>query len=362
MSGNPGNIAKAASPADPLTDPKLKGPGLRRLFQELLGKRRLLDVAQIEVSSACPGQCAYCPHSTMKDVWKTRHMAPATFAALWPLLLETRRVHLQGWGEPFLNPRFLDMVALARRADCLVSTTSCGLFMTEEFAAGLVASGLDIVAFSLTGATRHSNNAARRGVDFDRVLESVRSLQKVRQEKMGVHLEVHFAYLMLAGAVDEVRLLPELMDELNVHAAVVSTLDYIPESGWEQEAFAPHETEKIAAARTQLALAAARAKDLGRNIYYSLPAQQPRPFCLENPARSIYVDAEGNLAPCIYVNLPTTAPDPMRRVFGNALDENPLSLWQGKDFSDFCAALASGDPQAPCRNCPKRYAVGNRNE
>lgn len=54
---------------------------------------------------------------------------------------------------------------------------------------------------------------------------------------MGVHLELHFAYLMLASQMEAVEGLPDLMDELDVHAAVISTLDYIAAPGLEAEAF-----------------------------------------------------------------------------------------------------------------------------
>lgn len=346
---------------DPFSGAGLRGPGLLRTLKEsFLGESRPLDVAQIEVTSFCPGGCAYCPHTTMRGQWKVRHISGECFTALWPLLLGTRRVHLQGWGEPLLHPRFFDMVALARRADCLVSTTTCGLKMDADIAAAMVDCGLDIIAFSLTGARRESNNAARSGVDFDRVLASIETLQKVRREKMGVHLELHFAYLMLAGHEEEVLELPGLMRELGMHAAVVSTLDYLPSPEWSGAAFLPHEESKIAFARQVLDEASAKAASLGLSLYYSLPRPEPMASCLENPARSVYVDAEGNLSPCIYVNLPTTVDDPLRRVFGNCLRGNALDIWRNEAFTAFRESLARKEPDAPCVNCPKRFAVGNR--
>ncbi len=346
---------------DPLTDPAFKGPGIWRTLRETFGsQRRRLDVAQIEVTSFCGGGCVYCPHTTMRDHWKARHMPAETFARLWPLLLETGRVHLQGWGEPLLHPRFLDFVRFARRADCSVSTTTCGLVMNEALAEGIVASGIDIIAFSLTGVTEASNNAARKGVPLERLLSSIRLLQEVRRNKMGVHLEVHLAYLMLAGAMDEVLLLPELMQELGVHAAVVSTLDYVPSPEWHAEAFAPDESEKIAAARALLHKAAQEASARGLGLYYSLPLERPRPTCLEHPERSVYVDADGALAPCIYVNLPHALHDPMRRVFGSCREEDPLAVWRNPAFAAFREALASCEPDTPCLRCPKRFAAGNR--
>ncbi len=102
-----------------------------------------------------------------KAVWQSRLVEDQTFAALWPLMRQCVRVHLQGWGEPFLHPRFLDFVRVALRAGCAVSTT-CGLRMDEALAEAIVDSGMDVVAFSLAG-TDEASNASRRGIPFARV-------------------------------------------------------------------------------------------------------------------------------------------------------------------------------------------------
>ena len=152
---------------------RFRAPGLWQDIREFFHPREL-ECLQVEVTSCCMGRCVYCPHTTRADVWKSRHMSPETFAALWPVLCKTSRVHLQGWGEPFLNPYFMDFVSLARRAGCAVSTTTCGMRMDEELAERIVESGMDIVAFSLTG-TDEAGNAARAGVPFARVEEAVRT-------------------------------------------------------------------------------------------------------------------------------------------------------------------------------------------
>lgn len=252
--------------------------------ESLFGKPRLLDCIQVEVTSVCPGRCVYCPHTTQAGYWRSRHMEAATFARLWPLMQESGRVHLQGWGEPFLHPRFMDFAALARKAGCRVSTTTCGLRMDETLAGQIVGSGIDIVAFSLVG-TDEASNAPRAGVPFSRVCEAVRTLQRVRKAKMGVHLELHFAYLMLASQMEAVEGLPDLMDELDVHAAVISTLDYIAAPGLEAEAFSPHEAGKLDAARDILERVAGETAKRGRGLYYSLPSPRPDDGCGLFPCR-----------------------------------------------------------------------------
>lgn len=332
---------------------RFRGPGFWQDFKELFQPREL-ECLQVEVTSCCMGRCTYCPHTTRSDVWKSRHMSPETFAALWPALCRTARVHLQGWGEPFLNPHFMDFVSLARRAGCAVSTTTCGLRMDESLAERIVESGMDIVAFSLVG-TDEKSNAARAGVPFSRVEEAVRLLQKVRRKKNGVHLEIHLAYLMLASNVEAVRDLPCLMDEWGVHAAVISTMDYIPSPEMASEAFAPHEREKIEAARSVLEETGAAVRALGRDFYASLPAAEPAPCCRERAHRTMYVDAEGQISPCVYLNVPIAEEIPGRTVFGQVAGENPMAIWGKKEYADFRAAVQTADPPASCRSCAKRF-------
>ena len=117
---------------------KFRAPGLLQDLRDFFQPREL-ECLQVEVTSCCMGRCVYCPHTTRSDAWKSRHMSPEIFAALWPVMTRAGRVHLQGWGEPFLNPHFMDFVSLARRAGCAVSTTTCGMVMNEKLAEDIVA-------------------------------------------------------------------------------------------------------------------------------------------------------------------------------------------------------------------------------
>lgn len=339
---------------DILHDSRFRPPGfLETLKEALLGRKRPLACLQVEVTSACTGACAYCPHTTQKGAWRSRQLAPETLAALWPLMRASERVHLQGWGEPLLHPHFLEFQQFCKKAGCATSTTSCGLKMNDELARGLATSGMDIMAFSLVGTDDKSNDA-RTKVPFETVCQSIAMLRSAIDET-GSPLEIHLAYLMLADRMEAAGQLPELMDKLNVEMAVVSTLDYLSVPQHDTLAFAPHEQDKISRARDILAKAAAEAASNGRIIHYALPgAAVKKGGCRENIAQSLYMDAGGNISPCVYLNVPGSDPPERRRVFGNVRELSPTDIWKQEDFRNFRKNLQENNPDEACFHCPKR--------
>ena len=350
---------KANKSNDPLANPDFKRPGLfENLGEALFGFKRPLLCAQVEVSSACMGKCDYCPHTTQAETWRTRHMSPEIFAGLWPLFKLCQRVHLQGWGEPLLHPRFFEFAHLAKKAGCHVSTTSSGLLMNELIAEKIMAGDLDLVAFSLAG-TDAKSNAARVKADFAQVCKNVKFLNGQRK-KEAKKLELHLAYILLAEQLEAVRKLPELMADLGVDAAVISTLDYLAKGEDRGRAFYPEEEKKIAQAREILNEVSARAAANGQQVHFALPGNKYTRHengCRENVRKTLYIDAEGAVSPCVYLNVPNSESNEKKRVFGNVRQEKILNIWKKEEFKKFRSALINGEPDPVCLNCPKRLEV-----
>jgi MoaA/NifB/PqqE/SkfB family radical SAM enzyme len=348
---------------NPLQNAAFRAPGLlERMLGLFLGKSRPLDCIQVEVTSFCNGHCIYCPHTIQARQWQSRHMSAEIFAALWPLLRRSGRAHLQGWGEPFLHPLFFDFVALARKADCQVSATSCGLQVDSSFARRIVQSGMDILAFSLAG-TDHASNMPRAGVPFEQVCAAIRSVQQAIETEQGKQessLRIHLAYLLLADRMEAVTALPQLMEKLNVGMAVISTLDHrLVQPAQASLAFSVQEKEKLEHARAILEKTAARAAAAGRNIYYTLPgdtAQSREGACHENVSKSLFVSSDGSMSPCVHLKLPTAGGDTARHIcFGNVLEDDPWQVWNSREYRQFRKQLQEGVLPAYCLACPNSF-------
>lgn len=87
-------------------------------------------------------------------------------------------------GEPFLRKDIFDLIREAKRVGLTTSLNSNGLLINEKMAEKIVASGLDMIYFSLDGATPETNDYIR-GVPggFAKTFQAVRLLREKRDAK-----------------------------------------------------------------------------------------------------------------------------------------------------------------------------------
>jgi radical SAM protein with 4Fe4S-binding SPASM domain len=249
------------------------------------------------------------------------------------------------------------MAAMAKKAGCHVSTTTCGLGMNSDRAQSIIASDIDIVAFSLVGSDA-TGNTQRRGVDFNQVCQGISTLRAAKESCKSKYPEIHLAYLLLASNVEAVAGLPALMQRLGVDSAVISTLDYLAAPGLPGETFSLGDGEKIEQAATTLREAAAAAERLGLGFHYEFPLPATAGNgCRENIGSSLFVSVNGDVSPCVFVNIPAAIVDANRRVFGNVHENSPLNIWESDEYRLFRDRLAHGDADLPCRNCRKRFGL-----
>jgi len=137
-----------------------------------------LRKAYVEATGRCNLQCAMCP----RQAWAagSGDMTADCFDRLLSGLPGSPPDHLTlafgGFGEPTVHPRFLDMVAEARRAQCRVEIITNGTIMTGEFAQDLAALGVAQVTVSVDGGSDEAYSAMR-GIDRDAALEAVARLR-----------------------------------------------------------------------------------------------------------------------------------------------------------------------------------------
>ncbi len=315
---------------------------------------------QIEVTTHCNAACRYCPHTLYRSHWQSRHLPLEVYRRLLPTFKKVNLVYLQGWGEPFLHPDFFTLVALARQAGCRVGATTNATLLTEDVINRLVTSGLDILAFSLTGlGARH--DAWRPGTSYDQVLDAIRCLTAEKRRQGRETPQVHIAYLLLRSGLPDLADLPEALGGLGISQVVLSTLDLVAAPELRPEALrlaGPLAWQEV---QRQLSAVTRVGARQGLTIHPPpLPAPGRQLVCPENILRAAVISAAGDLAPCVYRNIPTTGghlygngpaqPVPICH-FGNIQDRPFLEIWGSDSYRAFRRVWQTGQLPPDCRDC-----------
>jgi MoaA/NifB/PqqE/SkfB family radical SAM enzyme len=288
------------------------------------------------------------------------------FERLAPAFAKAGMVHLQGWGEPFLNPEILAMIRLARKAGCAVGTTTNGTLLDDRLIGELVASGIDVLAVSLAGIDER-NDAIRQGARLQQVLDALRRLDEAKAFARSSTPALHVAHLLLRSRLADIEGFADFYAPLPVSQVVVCTLDFVPCPEFADEVIAPATADEYGALRSRLDAAKEALRAHGKELHYRLrqPGATLGP-CTENVGRSLFVSVTGAVSPCVFTNLPlavqplpdeTAAAPYCHCSFGNIHDASVGRIWRSGDYRAFRAAFRAGRVPAGCVDCPKAVAT-----
>lgn len=319
--------------------------------------RPWLDWVQVEVSTECNARCVYCPTAVLGDRWRRRHMTLAEFQHLLPMLARATRpsswrrplLHLQGWGEPLLNPDFPAMVEAGRRAGVQIGTTSNGMALDSAMAARLVEAGLATISLSVAGIDGR-NDAIRRGTRLDRVFAALAALDRCKAKRQSAAPAVHIAYMLLASGLDDVERIPETFAGRGVDQIVVSTLGFVPDEALRGEVIVPRTEAEYEALDQRLARVAGKAADMGMTFAYRIPPPPGRrpELCAENVQAALVVTVDGEVTPCMFTRF-----DDAPFVFGDLGRQSLSEAWWSDSYLKFRRSFWDGAPPARCLACDK---------
>ena len=324
--------------------------------------RQTFDWIQVEVTSYCNALCVYCPRTVFKESWQDRHLSLETFKRLKPVLSRTDLVHLQGWGEPFLNPEFFEIAAFAKQAGCKVGTTTNATLLNEERIRKVIETGIDILAFSLAG-TGESNDIIRKGTSLKKVLKAIETLTREKEKRGKTAPEIHLAYMLFRSGMAELESLPGLLEGLGVSQVVVSTLDFVPTEELRNEAVIPTARKEYEELCSHLDRLVEAGREKGLSVHYHLVSPEKRKdVCTENIQKALCISSDGAVTPCVYTNLRVSGTyydlqgkkvGYERMVFGNIRERDVKDIWKEKSYEAFRRSFCKRELAPTCQKCPK---------
>uniref|UniRef100_B8DSH3 Radical SAM domain protein n=1 Tax=Nitratidesulfovibrio vulgaris (strain DSM 19637 / Miyazaki F) TaxID=883 RepID=B8DSH3_NITV9 len=317
-------------------------PALRALFRP---RRPRWDWMQVEVTTRCDAACVYCPRTTCGGGWRDEDMSMALFRRVLAACRGARHLHLQGWGEPLLHPRYPDMLAEAVEAGYVVGLTTNGVHLDAGMAGVVVDAGVDLVALSLAGIGAR-NDAVRRGAPTARVLAALDALREAKARAGRALPRVHLAYMLLRQDAEGPEALPALLRGRGVDTVIVSTLDHVTPPELADAAYAHADADELAALGRRLERACAAAEAEGIRMVWRLPRPAPPSAQLTTrPADVPPFTPDLSLTPD-----PSPAPD-----HPFTPGHKPPELWELP--GDMLHALAAREGDSSCTENVGRAAV-----
>lgn len=108
-----------------------------------------------------------------------------------------KHVFLGGFGEPMIDPDFIERIRYIKSKGLTVSTITNASLLNTEMASDIIESGLDSIRISFYGLTRDVYESVHRGLSFDTALSNIRTLLKLRKEKNKSNPEISVSFLVL---------------------------------------------------------------------------------------------------------------------------------------------------------------------
>ncbi len=315
----------------------------------------LPQFVQIEPVGQCNLACRMCPVTYRGEGGKPpAFMSFDAFCHVLEQFPDIRHLQLQGMGEPFLHPRFIDMVRHAAGRGIEVTTNTNLTALSARRAEEVVASGLARLHVSIDAADPAAYEYIRVGSKLSRVLRNLALVQEAKKRVGAARPQIILVAVAMRRNLAELPRLVRLAAEYDVRSMSVQHLAHdftegsLPERYGRMREFVDEETllnedPTIVARWFDEARLAARELGVELRLPNLAPGQKPR-GC-DWPWRGAYIDYSGRAMPCCMIATPD------RLNFGNMAKDGVARVWNGEEYNAFRARLASADPPEICKGC-----------
>ncbi len=317
---------------------------------------------QIEPSGECNLRCQMCSLQFREEGPPYGPSALLSWELYTHLLAEfpaVHQLHLQGLGEPLLNPRFFEMVTYAARRGIQVSTSTNLTLLTPRRIDECLSCGLDTLHVSIDAARPHVYERIRRNAHYAQVMRTMELLVAARARSGERRPRIHLVVVVMRQNLADLPELVRLAGQWSLDEVFVQHLCHDCDEPSLPYAYRP--MREFVQAESLLATDPVQVKpyfDQAMAVAHDLavPLRLPRLQLREWPSgtpgrkrcdwpwRGLYLTYRGEAAPCCMVSVPE------RAYLGNAAQEG-AALWENEAYRSFRDRLDSDNPPEVCKSC-----------
>lgn len=311
---------------------------------------------QLEPTTFCNLECKMCIRNDVLE--KERHLSFDDFLKIFHSI-KPKKITFAGAGEPTLNPMLADMIRYA--ADHGVSAMiSSNLTTSFSVLKKIALSGLKVMKISIDAANKETYKAIRGSDFFDRIIESVKAINKLREEGKKPIPELRFDFVILKENAGELRDVINLAGELKIGIVYFRVLQSTGLDDDRYKSLTCNFDIEVLKNNINQARKLSYKKGLRTNleelqkdflhlegIYSSRNGNYNNKICLL-PWLQAFISVEGDISPCcaLYTN--------MKMSMGNVLKEAFDDVWNGEKYRKLRRDFKKGVKYSICRDCMPR--------
>jgi radical SAM protein with 4Fe4S-binding SPASM domain len=178
----------------------------------------------IEPTTACNLRCPECPSGLRAFSRPTGFMEESLFQNII-LQAEPHLVYLTFYfqGEPFLHPRFLNMVSYARSKNIFTATSTNAHYLSPEIAEKVVKSGLNRIIVSMDGISQEVYASYRIGGKVNTVMQGIVNLVEAKKKLKKSNPEIILQALILKPNAHELPAIAAWGNKIGVNKVLLKT-------------------------------------------------------------------------------------------------------------------------------------------
>ena len=170
-----------------------------------------------EPTTSCNLRCPECP-SGLREFTRPTGMLQNDFfrKTIDEVYKDISYLIFYFQGEPYLNPKFLEMVTYASSKSIYTATSTNAHYLDDISARKTVESGLDRLIISIDGTTQETYQQYRIGGDLKKVIEGTENIIKWKKELKSRTPHVIFQFLVVKPNEHQIKDVEALAIKLGV--------------------------------------------------------------------------------------------------------------------------------------------------
>jgi len=177
-----------------------------------------------EPTTACNLRCPECPSGLRAFTRPTGNLKEDFFKdTINDIYKDLLYLIFYFQGEPYINPKFLDMVKYANQKGIYTITSTNAHFLNDDNARKTIESGLDRLIISVDGTTQETYASYRKEGKLENVLAGARNVVKWKKKLKSSTPHLIFQFLVVKPNEHQIPEIYKLAEEIGIDEVKLKT-------------------------------------------------------------------------------------------------------------------------------------------